>query len=91
MLRQLTSAFERFPYITQGLVAGGLHVVGDVIAQKYERNEKFDYRRTVNFTIVGFMTGMALRKWYGILDGNFSRTNRFISAINKVGGDIKTL
>lgn len=87
LLQKFTVGCEKFPYISQGLVAGGLQVIGDIIAQHYERKEKFDYRRTWNFALIGFFTGLGLRKWYGFLDEKIPSGNRFVSSINKVAAN----
>lgn len=91
-VKRVNFAFNRYPYITQGLISGVLQVAGDVIAQKWiEKKEKLDYKRCFNFLVIGYMTGLALRKWYGVLDKNFMNPKPFANAIGKIAGNIKVL
>lgn len=86
--RAINRLCDRRPYLTQGLVASVLQVTGDVISQKYfEKKKKLDYKRSFNFMIVGFFTGVMLRKWYGELQKNFVNGKPMENAIRKVIGE----
>lgn len=79
---------DKFPYITQGLIAAVLQTTGDLISQKLiEKKETLDVKRTRNFFIVGFFTGVILRKWYGVLDSSFQHPKKFANAVSKVGAN----
>lgn len=87
---RVNKVINRYPYISQGLISGVLQVTGDVIAQKWiEKKAKLDYKRSFNFLLIGCMTGLVLRKWYGVLDANFLNPKPFANAIGKIAGNIK--
>lgn len=80
---------DRHPYITQGLVSGVLQVVSDVIAQKQiEKKENLDVKRCFNFLVVGYLTGLLLRSWYGFLEVKIMNPKRLNNALSKVCGEI---
>lgn len=41
------------------------------------------------FLLVGFCGGLALRKWYGILQSQFSSPNKTVNTLKKVSGKLK--
>lgn len=90
LVKRVNTICERFPYITQGLVSAVLQVVGDVIAQKViEEKENIDYKRCANFFFLGYLTGLLLRNWYGVLERRITFTKPFPNALTKVAGKLK--
>lgn len=88
MLRRLEILSKNHPYVVQGLVAGSLQVVGDVICQTIiEKKKKVDSTRCCEFFGLGFLTGIVLHKWYRVLDSNFRRPRPFANAVSKVAAN----
>lgn len=72
IFKKVAELFIRFPGLSQGAVASGLQVTGDVIAQKvFEKRENLNLRRSVNFAVLGFFSGYVQMKWYGYLYTRF--------------------
>jgi len=88
VFRLLNIANLKYPYTSQGVVSSVLHVTGDAIAQKFiEKKKKFDFRRSLNFSLIGFGCGIVTRKWYGILEMKFQNPNRYVNTFGKVAAD----
>ena len=86
-LKRFISFFERHPYISQASISGVLQFSGDFITQKFiEKKEKLDRKRSMNFLILGCLTGVSLRRWYGFLDRKFTDPRRSFNAAKKVAG-----
>lgn len=92
LVKRFNKVCEKYPYTSQGLVSGVLSIAGDFIAQKcIEKKEKFDFKRSFNFMVIGYFTGIALRKWYGILELKITNPKPFVQAASKVLGEKKGL
>lgn len=90
--KRVNGVFDRFPFISQGVVSSVIQGAGDVIAQKFvEDTDELDKKRTMHFMAVGFCTGVLLRKWFGVLQKNFDYPKPFANAVFKVTGELKFL
>lgn len=88
LTKHINKLCEKFPYTTQGVVSATFAITGDVVAQKFiEKKEKLDVKRTLNFMAIGYVTGLALNKWYGILDKTFMKRKPLTNAVQKLSGE----
>jgi len=53
------------PILTKSISTAFLFGLGDIISQKLvEKTEKFSFRRTAEFCLVGFISGPLYHYWY---------------------------
>lgn len=88
MRQRIKILCKKSPFIVQGLVAGTLQVIGDIICQAVvEKKTTIDLGRCANFFGVGYVTGVVLHKWYRVLDKNFQKHRPFANAVSKVAAN----
>eukprot|EP00128_Syssomonas_multiformis_P014585 Colp12_sorted_trinity150504_noHs@5886 len=69
MLGGIRTAFSRHPFVANTLTCCGLYVLRDVLEQKVEGHEKFDWARTARMGVVGLaVMGPINHYWYLWLD-----------------------
>jgi len=67
---------EAKPLLTHVTTAGTLYFTGDVLCQKLEKKEEWDYMRTARMTVIGIgLMGVAGGKWYAIMDKKLPGTD----------------
>lgn len=84
----LNKIFLRFPFISQGIVSSVLEVTTDIVTQKFiEKKEKLDHKRVFVSMFMGYLGGLALRKWFGFLHETFRHPKPFANAVGKLTGE----
>lgn len=89
------STYNRYlaekPVMTKSITSGVIAFVGDVACQKLfpadKDNNKVDWKRTANFTIMGaVLIGPMLHHWYSLLGSKFPGTST-LATLYRVGFD----
>jgi hypothetical protein len=77
--------------LVQGALAGSIQFFGDILGQGWSGSPHFDLPSALAMGLYGFATGMAVFRWYGLMDRctpkRLSRRGRAIESLIKVGLD----